>query len=120
MSDDERAIRDLVERWMTANRAGDAATVLGLMDDDVVVFMVLAGHGIQAGSATRRRLRGLDLPTVSVALDAGDGVGEIARVADENSTEPALTIHHEVAVPLHHVVGAVAATEDTFRCHRSL
>ena len=40
MSDDERAIRDLVERWMRANRAGDAATVLGLMDDDVVVFMV--------------------------------------------------------------------------------
>jgi uncharacterized protein (TIGR02246 family) len=42
MSDDERAIRDLVERWMTASREGDIATVLNLMDDDVI-FMV-AGH----------------------------------------------------------------------------
>jgi uncharacterized protein (TIGR02246 family) len=39
MSEDERAIRDLVERWMAATKAGDAATVLSLMSDDVV-FMV--------------------------------------------------------------------------------
>ncbi len=39
MTDDERAIRDLVETWMTASRAGDAATVLSLMADDVI-FMV--------------------------------------------------------------------------------
>jgi uncharacterized protein (TIGR02246 family) len=39
MSDDERAIRDLVATWMAASRAGDADTVLGLMADDVV-FMV--------------------------------------------------------------------------------
>lgn len=39
MSEDERAIRDLVESWMAATKAGDAATVLGLMSDDVV-FMV--------------------------------------------------------------------------------
>ena len=36
MSDDERAIRDLIETWMSATKAGDAATVLGLMSDDVV------------------------------------------------------------------------------------
>ena len=39
MTDDERAIRDLVETWMNASRAGDTATVLSLMCDDVV-FMV--------------------------------------------------------------------------------
>ena len=35
MTDDERAIRE----WMAATKAGDVATVLGLMSDDVV-FMV--------------------------------------------------------------------------------
>ena len=39
MSDDERAIRDLVATWMAASRAGDLATVLGLMADDVM-FLV--------------------------------------------------------------------------------
>jgi uncharacterized protein (TIGR02246 family) len=39
MTDDERAIRDLVATWMTASQAGDLQTVLGLMTDDVV-FMV--------------------------------------------------------------------------------
>jgi uncharacterized protein (TIGR02246 family) len=36
MTDDERAIRDLVATWMTASKAGDTATVLGLMTDDVL------------------------------------------------------------------------------------
>ena len=39
MSDDERAIRELVARWMAASQAGDTQTVLSLMTDDVV-FMV--------------------------------------------------------------------------------
>ena len=39
MTDDERAIRDLVATWMAASQAGDVATVLGLVADDVV-FMV--------------------------------------------------------------------------------
>ena len=36
MTDDERAIRDLVQTWMDASRAGDTAKVLSLMADDVV------------------------------------------------------------------------------------
>jgi uncharacterized protein (TIGR02246 family) len=36
---DEQAIRELVEKWMAASKAGDTATVLGLMADDVI-FMV--------------------------------------------------------------------------------
>ncbi|MBO0764446.1 MAG: SgcJ/EcaC family oxidoreductase [Hyphomicrobiaceae bacterium] len=39
MSEDERAIRELIATWMAASRAGDHDTVLGLMTDDVV-FMV--------------------------------------------------------------------------------
>jgi uncharacterized protein (TIGR02246 family) len=39
MSEDEKAIRQLVETWMTASKAGDTETVLGLMADDAV-FMV--------------------------------------------------------------------------------
>lgn len=39
MTEDERAIRTLVETWMAASRARDVRTVLGLMADDVV-FMV--------------------------------------------------------------------------------
>jgi uncharacterized protein (TIGR02246 family) len=39
MTEDERAIRNLVERWMAASKAGDLATVLSLMADDVI-FMV--------------------------------------------------------------------------------
>jgi uncharacterized protein (TIGR02246 family) len=36
MTDDERAIRDLVETWMEASKAGDIAAVLDLMTDDVL------------------------------------------------------------------------------------
>jgi uncharacterized protein (TIGR02246 family) len=39
MNEDERAIRKLVEDWMIASKAGDHATLLSLMTDDVV-FMV--------------------------------------------------------------------------------
>ena len=39
MSDDERAIRELIATWMAASQAGDLSTVLDLMADDVV-FMV--------------------------------------------------------------------------------
>ena len=51
MTDDERAIRELVATWMTASQAGDIDTVLGLMTDDVV-FMVPA-----ASRSARRRSR---------------------------------------------------------------
>jgi uncharacterized protein (TIGR02246 family) len=37
--DDEAAIRNLVDTWMAASKAGDIATVLSLMTDDVV-FLV--------------------------------------------------------------------------------
>jgi uncharacterized protein (TIGR02246 family) len=39
MPDDEQAIRELIDTWMAASKAGDTAKVLSLMTDDVV-FMV--------------------------------------------------------------------------------
>jgi uncharacterized protein (TIGR02246 family) len=39
MSDDERAIRNAIQKWMAASKAGDTATVLALLADDAI-FMV--------------------------------------------------------------------------------
>ena len=39
MTDDERAIRELVDTWLAAGRTGDTEKVLSLMSDDVI-FMV--------------------------------------------------------------------------------
>ena len=36
MTDDERAIRNVVDTWLAASRSGDLATVLSLMTDDVL------------------------------------------------------------------------------------
>ena len=39
MTNDEREIRELVDRWMAASKAGDLPVVLSLMTEDVI-FMV--------------------------------------------------------------------------------
>jgi len=59
MSPDELAIRDLVDTWMKAGRAGDTATVLGLMSDDVI-FMVPGREpfGKEAFAATSQSMKG--------------------------------------------------------------
>ena len=36
MTDDERAIRELIDTWMQASRRADIETLLGLMTDDIV------------------------------------------------------------------------------------
>lgn len=60
MSDDERAIRDLIARWMAASQAGDTAAVLDLMTDDVV-FMVSGKEpfGKEAFAAASAALQGM-------------------------------------------------------------
>jgi uncharacterized protein (TIGR02246 family) len=56
MTDDERAIRNLVDTWMTASNAGDVLTMLSLMADDVI-FMVPGQRpfGKEAFIRVRRR-----------------------------------------------------------------
>jgi uncharacterized protein (TIGR02246 family) len=49
MSTDEQAIRDLIATWIHASKAGDNATVLTLMSDDVL-FLV-AGRPPMMGKA---------------------------------------------------------------------
>lgn len=62
MSPDERSIRDLVDTWMKASRAGDTATVLSLMSDDVI-FMVPGREpfGKQAFAASSQSMKGFRL-----------------------------------------------------------
>jgi uncharacterized protein (TIGR02246 family) len=62
MSPDERAIRELVNTWMKASRAGDTKIVLGLMSDDVI-FMVPGREpfGKQTFAANSRSMDGVRL-----------------------------------------------------------
>ena len=62
MHEDERAIRELVERWMAASRAGDVATVLSLMTDDVL-FLVpgRAPFGKEAFRTASESMKGVQV-----------------------------------------------------------
>lgn len=62
MSDDERAIRELVDTWMAASKAGDTAAVLELMTDDVL-FMVCGREpfGKEEFRANSEAMRGLKM-----------------------------------------------------------
>ncbi|HUI97474.1 MAG TPA: SgcJ/EcaC family oxidoreductase [Xanthobacteraceae bacterium] len=66
MTDDERAIRDLVATWMKASRAGDVAAVLELMTDDAV-FMVPGREpfGQEAFAAAAQGLRTVQMEGTS-------------------------------------------------------
>ncbi len=62
MSEDERAIRDVVETWMRASKSGDVSTVLDLMTDDVI-FMVPGRppFGKEAFAAASDGMKGVKL-----------------------------------------------------------
>jgi uncharacterized protein (TIGR02246 family) len=58
MSEDERAIRNLIAIWIAASKSGDTATVLSLMADDVL-FLV-PGHrpfGKEAFAAASEQMK---------------------------------------------------------------
>src|SRR6188472_3748425 len=59
MTDDERAIREMVHTWMAASKSGDVDTVLSLMADDVV-FMVPGQEpfGKEAFAAASKGMKG--------------------------------------------------------------
>ena len=66
MTEDERAIRQLVSTWMAASQAGDTETVLSLMADDVV-FMVVGQEpfGKAAFAAAARGMRNVRMEGTS-------------------------------------------------------
>jgi uncharacterized protein (TIGR02246 family) len=76
MEDDECAIREVVEKWMAATKAGDIATVLSLMTDDVV-FMVPGQEpfGKEAFSALSHGMK-------SIGIDATSKVQELQVLGD--------------------------------------
>ena len=55
MTDDERAIRDLVATWTAASQAGDVDAVLGLMTDDVIFIPLAASHSARRHSRPPRK-----------------------------------------------------------------
>jgi uncharacterized protein (TIGR02246 family) len=76
MTDDERAIRELVATWMTASQAGDVDTVLGLMTDDVV-FMVPGREpfGKEAFAAASKGMTG-------VRMEGSNDIRELVVLGD--------------------------------------
>ncbi len=74
MSSDEQQIRELVATWMSATKAGDIATVLSLMTDDVV-FLVAGQEpfGKDHFAAAMKPVAGTSLPKI-------DGHSDIQEV----------------------------------------
>jgi len=70
MTEDERAIRELVETWMRASKAGDTATVLDLMTDDVV-FMTIGQEpfGKEHFRDSSESMRGIDIDGQAETLE---------------------------------------------------
>jgi len=76
MSEDEQAIRDLVDTWMDASRRGDTATVLDLMTDDVL-FMTASREpfGKEAFRQTSEAMR-------DVRMEGRADIQEIEVIGD--------------------------------------
>jgi len=70
MSADERAIREVIERWMQATKAGDVDTVLSLMTDDIV-FMTPGREpfGKQEFAAASRGMTGMKIEGESTPVE---------------------------------------------------
>jgi uncharacterized protein (TIGR02246 family) len=66
MTEDERAIRALVDTWFTASKAGELPTVLSLMTDDAV-FMVPGEEpfGKEAFEATSKEMENVRIEGTS-------------------------------------------------------
>jgi uncharacterized protein (TIGR02246 family) len=75
MTSDEREIRQLMDRWMTASKAGDSATVLSLMTDDVVFLR--PGHPPMIG---KERFAAEMTPPPNSPPPQIDGCAEIQEV----------------------------------------
>lgn len=65
-SNDERAIRELVNEWLVASEKGDLDTMLGLLADDVV-FMVSNKEpfGKEAFAAANRQMKDSHIEAIS-------------------------------------------------------
>jgi uncharacterized protein (TIGR02246 family) len=95
MSSDEQQIRELVATWMSATKAGDIATVLSLMTDDVV-FLVAGQQPFgkeHFAAAMRPTLEGVPMPKI----DGHSDIQEIRVSGDHAYMWAKLTV--EVTPP---------------------
>jgi uncharacterized protein (TIGR02246 family) len=65
MSEDEHAIRGLIGAWIAASRAGDLATVLGLMSEDVIFMVPGRSFGKAEFKAASEGMKGMDFDAIS-------------------------------------------------------
>jgi uncharacterized protein (TIGR02246 family) len=78
MTDDERAIRDLVATWIEASRRGDLDAILPLMADDVV-FLVNGQPPMRGRDAFAASFRAAGQQQ---KIDAASDIEEIAMSGD--------------------------------------
>ena len=76
MTEDERAIRELVATWMSASRAGDTETVLGLIADDAQ-FMVVGQEPFGKDA-----FRAAAQPQKDIAIEGTSDIREIKVLGD--------------------------------------
>ena len=69
MSDDERAIRELIAKWLAASKAGALDTVLGLMAEDMVFMVPGRSFGKAEFAAASKAMQGMDFDAVSEVLE---------------------------------------------------
>jgi len=72
MTTDEQAIRDLVFTWLSATKAGDRDTVLGLMAEDVV-FLQPGQEPIRGRAAFAKMQQAM----ANIDIDASSAIQEI-------------------------------------------
>ncbi|HEX3483616.1 MAG TPA: SgcJ/EcaC family oxidoreductase [Micropepsaceae bacterium] len=69
MSEDERAIRDLIANWIAATKAGDLQTVAALISDDVVFMVPGKAFGKAEFMEASRGMKGMDFEGDSEVLE---------------------------------------------------
>jgi uncharacterized protein (TIGR02246 family) len=95
MNSDEQQIRQLVATWMSATKAGDVDTVLGLMTDDAK-FLV-AGR---APFGKEQFAAALKPPAAGAAMPSIDGHSEIQEIHVEGNLAYIVTqLTVDVALP---------------------
>lgn len=88
MSDDERAIRTVIETWLSATRDGDVATVLSLMAPDVV--FLTAGQPPMVGRDAFER--GMRQWMADLCIESASRIEEIVVSGDMAYCRTHLTI----------------------------
>ena len=78
MTDDEHEIRELVERWMAATKAGNIDDVLSLMTDDVE-FLVA---GVPPFGKPEFRASSMEQADKSVEFDGTSDIRELKVIGD--------------------------------------